>query len=120
MIKTFGCVLALTAASGTAMAHAMLMSSVPADGAALKTAPVRLRLKFNEVPRLTGTGVELTGPDGKARSLMPLAKDPADLRGIVAPLPFGLAPGRYQVRWRALSPDAHHSAGQFAFSVARP
>jgi methionine-rich copper-binding protein CopC len=109
-------ILALLAA-GAAEAHALLVKAAPADGETLARAPDRLWLRFNEVVRLAGTGVEITGPDGRSRLLGPLAKDPKDVRALYAPLPANLAPGRYQVRWRALSPDAHKTRGQFAFVV---
>jgi methionine-rich copper-binding protein CopC len=62
--------------------------------------------------------VELTTPDGRTLVLSPLAQDPKDVRAVIAPLPADLKPGRYRVRWRALSPDAHHTQGDFSFTVA--
>ncbi len=32
---------------------------------------------------------------------------------------LGAPPGRYLVRWRALSPDAHRTRGEFAFTIGR-
>jgi methionine-rich copper-binding protein CopC len=104
-------------AAGGAQAHARLVEASPPQGAILAQAPGRLWLRFNEVVRVAGSGVQLTGPDGRARLLDPLTQDPKDARAVLAPLPAGLAPGRYLVRWRALSPDAHRTQGEFAFTI---
>jgi len=118
-ILALAAALAALAAAGSAMAHAQLVKADPAVGSIVRASPTRLWLRFNQVARLAGTGVELVGPDGKAWALTPLVQDPGDVRAIVAPLPAPLPPGRYSVRWRALSPDAHHSQGQFAFTLAK-
>ncbi len=107
--------LALT--GGRAFAHAALVKADPAPGAAVAPAPTRLWLKFTQVIRLPMSGVELVSPAGKSQLLVPVQRDPADTRAVFAPLPARLPAGRYQVRWRALSPDAHHSKGDFSFVV---
>ncbi len=104
--------------AGPALAHVQLERADPRVGSTVAAAPPRLWLRFNEVPRLTGTGVQLVAPQGAPVLLQPLTADPKDVRAVYAPLPAGLAPGRYQVRWRALSPDAHHTQGDFSFTVA--
>ncbi len=107
--------LALT--SGQALAHAQLIKADPKVGSTVAIAPARLWLRFSQVLRLSGSGVQLIEPDGRAMILSPLTQDPADVRAIVAPLPAKLQPGRYQVRWKALSPDAHHTQGDFSFTL---
>lgn len=105
-------------AVGPALAHARLESADPKVGATVAAAPARIRLKFSEVIRLGGSGVMLTGPDGRGHLLQPLTQDPADARAVLAPAPAGLQPGRYQVQWRALSSEGHHTQGDFGFTVA--
>ena len=109
----------LTVPALPASAHVRLLASEPASGATVARAPRELVLHFNEVPRLAGTGVQLTGPDGRPTLLQPLRKDAKDVRQVVAPLPAAMGPGQYLVRWRALSPDAHRTQGQLSFRVAR-
>jgi len=111
--------LMLSLMGGRAFAHARLQASNPPGGAVLAQAPSQLRLRFNEVVRLAGTGVELAYPDGHSRLLGPLVQDPKDVRAVFADLPPGLPPGHYAVNWRALSPDAHHTHGAFAFTIGR-
>ena len=110
-------ILVLAAPGGPAFAHAQLVKADPQVGSTMAAAPARLWLRFDQVPRLAGSGVELVGPKGPPMLLEPLSADPKDVRGVFAPLPASLAPGRYQVRWRALSPDAHHTQGDFSFTV---
>ena len=120
MRRTLVCsLLLLSLMGGRALAHARLQTSNPPDGAVLAQAPPKLRLRFNEVVRLAGTGVELAYPDGHWRMLGPLVQDPGDVRAVVAELPAPLPPGHYMVSWRALSPDAHHTHGAFAFTIGR-
>ena len=109
----------LSLTAGPAFAHAHLEASEPSADAVLVQPPARLRLRFNEIVRLPGTGVELAYPDGHTQRLDPLTRDPGDYRGVLSPLPPGLVPGRYAVRWRALSPNAHRTQGAFAFTVRR-
>ena len=99
-----------------ALAHAHLEKADPRVGSTVQAPPARLWLRFNEVIRPNASGVQLVAPDGKA-TLLSLSRDPKDSRAVVAPLPAGLAPGKYLVRWRALSPDGHRTQGDFSFSV---
>ena len=103
--------------AGQALAHAQLVKADPAVGSTVARAPSQLRLRFDQVIRLGASGVMLTTPGGGRLLLVPLAHDPADPRAVTAPLPAAMGPGRYQVQWRALSPDGHRTQGDFAFSV---
>jgi hypothetical protein len=109
----------LLAPAGEALAHARLVKANPAVGSTVAAAPTRLWLKFNEVIRPAASGVKLTGPDGQGVVLSPLTKDPKDPTAVTAPTPANLAPGLYKVEWKALSPDGHHTQGDFAFTVRR-
>jgi methionine-rich copper-binding protein CopC len=112
-------ILAACLAGGQACAHARLVRADPRVGASVPAAPQRLWLRFDQVIRLGGaSGVELTGPDGRTVRLEPLARDPDDPRAVLAPLPAALAPGRYHVSWRALSPDGHRTEGAYDFHVS--
>ncbi len=108
--------LLLAAPAGSALAHAQLVKADPRVGSTVAAEPAQLWLRFNEVPRLNASGVQLTGPDGKPTVLGPLAKDAKDPRAFTAPLPR-LGRGRYQVHWKVLSPDGHRTEGRFAFNV---
>ena len=118
MRRIFACsLLLLSLMGGRALANAHLQGSEPTAGAVLAHPPRWLRLRFDEFVRLPGTGVELAYPDGRTRLVGPLTREPGDFRGLLSPLPPGLAPGRYVIRWRALSPNAHRTRGDFIFTV---
>src|SRR5687767_10597150 len=92
----------LAAAGEDAHAHAVLVESMPADGAALESAPDRVTLRFNEPVRVIS--LQLVGEDGQAT---PLAEAPQNTPDQVeAPLP-SLSAGSYVVSWRLLSVDGH-------------
>ncbi len=99
------------------MAHAALVSADPAPGSVVAAAPAQLRLRFSLAVRPAGSGAQLAKPDGHVVLLPRAAADAKDPHILVLALPGTMAPGRYQVRWRALSAEAHHSQGRFDFSV---
>ncbi len=109
----------LLAPAGEALAHARLVKANPAVGSTVASAPTRIWLKFTEVIRPAASGVKLTGPDGHSTVLTPLTKDPKDPDAVSAPTPANLAAGLYKVEWKALSPDGHHTQGDFGFTVRR-
>jgi copper transport protein len=102
----------LAAAGEDAHAHAVLVESMPADGAALESAPDRVTLRFNEPVRVIS--LQLVGEDGQAT---PLAEAPQNTPDQVeAPLP-ALSPGSYVVSWRLLSVDGHPIGGSVFFAL---
>ncbi len=109
--------LILAAPGGEAFAHAQLVRAEPKVGAVITASPGRVWLRFNEVVRPPASGVQLVRPGLPPLLLQPLTADPKDPRAISAPLPADLGPGRYQVRWRALSPDGHRTQGDYVFTV---
>jgi methionine-rich copper-binding protein CopC len=94
-------------------AHAKLLNTSPADGAQLAEPPKALTLSFAEAVKLasvTVTSGELVVPVTVDRTTKAASS-------VVVPLP-ALAPGRYQVRWSAVSTDdGHVSKGLLTFTV---
>ena len=99
-------------ASTAAFAHSELHESVPANGAALDSAPKEVVLHFTEAVRLTMLLVEKSG--GAKIDLGPLPTTMAKDVSIPAP---SLDQGHYVVSWRALSDDGHPATGKFSFTV---
>ena len=94
-------------------AHAKLVSTSPADGARLADAPVTLTLSFAEPVKLASVAISGAGHS------VPIAVDrTAKATATVAvPLP-ALVPGRYDVRWSAVSPsDGHVTKGSLVFTI---
>jgi methionine-rich copper-binding protein CopC len=100
-------------ASGAALGHAKLLSTIPAADAQLTKAPVSLTLTFDESVRLAMLQLTIAG------HTIPVAVDrgAAAAAAVTIPLPL-LAPGRYEVRWSALTADDGHVVkGNYSFVI---
>lgn len=111
--------LALATAAGIvtaapASAHDRLLSSDPADGAALDEPPAAVTLTFSGEVLETGTQVVVTGDDGQVAG----GTVAVDGDVVTASLPADLAGGAYTVTWRVVSADGHPIEGTFGFDVA--
>lgn len=103
---------ALLLAPKLALAHAILITSQPADGGAIAPGETALVLRYNsridhQLSRLTlqGTNAQMTLP------LDP--KSPADTLSAKA----DLTPGNYLVHWQVLATDGHLTRGDVRFTV---
>ncbi|MDQ1653524.1 MAG: copper transport protein [Cryptosporangiaceae bacterium] len=107
--------LALLAPAAPASAHAALLTTTPAAGTVTPSAPGTVRLQFSEPVEVTADAIRVLGPDGK-----PIAtaaqRDRSAADTITAPLPRGLLPGTYAVRWHVISIDGHAVSGEFRFA----
>lgn len=101
-------------AGAPAWAHSYLVSSSPADGTALSTAPVEVALTFDEPVSTRFSEVHVVGPDGHDVQ----AGDPR-VSGSTVTQPLGASgpAGPYQVSWRVVSTDGHPVSGTVAFAV---
>src|SRR5262245_46882858 len=99
--------------SEAAHAHAVLLDTVPADGAVLATAPSDVILRFNEP--ISPVTVRVLAID--ARPIADGSNARTENNSISLPLPTDLANGTYVVSYRVISLDSHAIAGSFAFSV---
>lgn len=97
-----------------ALAHSLLIASVPAAGTTVSTAPA-VALRFNNRVEKKLSRIRLVSAGGDAQ-ILPLRTDGA-VDTLEAPLP-SLASGRYRVEWRVLSTDGHVVSGAFAFTLA--
>jgi copper resistance protein C len=96
-------------------AHAIIMSSEPAEGATVAAGPVTVTLRYNSRVDRTRSRVLLVGSDGRETPLTVVPEgDPAVL---VAQAP-ALAPGGWRVRWQVLALDGHITRGDIRFTVA--
>jgi copper transport protein len=108
----------LGAAAPSALAHAVLLTSTPANQAVLPTPPSQVRLHFSEQVQLlrpsdlqvlSSTGASVAGGQGE--------RDPADTHELVIPVEPSLAHGTYTVRWLVVSADSHVVTGFITFAV---
>ncbi|RIX30590.1 copper resistance CopC/CopD family protein [Amnibacterium setariae] len=99
-----------------ASAHAVLVSSDPADGSRLEQAPAAVRLTFDEgiaLPPAATTVLSSTGARvdaGRAR---------LEGRTVVVPLEAAVPEGVYTVAYRVVSADSHVVSGSLRFGVRR-
>ena len=103
----------------TVFAHANLVSSDPADGAALTTAPALITLQFSE--NLDASFSTLTLLDSQGQVIVPgpgtfSASSPRSMTLSLPPLPDGV----YSAAWKTRSAeDGHVSNGVVSFSVGK-
>jgi copper transport protein len=101
---------------GPAGAHAELVSSEPAPGAQLDSAPPAVVLTFTESVEMPEDGVELLDATGE-RVDIPAPEHPGGDRSVVQVDLPDLDDGAYVVSWRIISEDSHPISGAFTFAV---
>jgi copper transport protein len=121
--RRFGALAALAAAiglllapTGTALAHAELISSSPADGSVLAEEPAEIVLRFSENVDVVGESIRMVDAQGDPRPLG-IIDQSLGADTIRAEIPARLAEGTYVVGWQAISADSHTIRGAFTFSV---
>ena len=117
--RLYGLTFAIVAAlyANIASAHAVLVSSNPANGSILSQPPREIRLSFNEAIETRFSSVRLTRSDGKKVPTGGSSSDVQKRSDLVVPL-APLQPGKYQVRWQATSADSHRIQGSFGFEIS--
>jgi copper transport protein len=111
-----GAIGTLGVASGTALAHAELTSSTPANQAILASTPPEILLTFSEGVDPVGDSIRLVDADGNPVPLGPIDQSQGD-DTLRAPVPATIRDGTYIVGWQAISADSHKIRGAFTFSV---
>lgn len=106
--------LATLASAGPAVAHDVLISTSPRDGATLAQPPDHVVLTFNEPVQGVGAGVTVTGPDGKEFQQGPPSVVDATVTQALSP---PAAPGRYVVAYRVVSADGHPVSDRVTFTL---
>jgi copper resistance protein C len=106
----------LIGGAGPALAHNVLVSSDPPDGAQLATGPREVRLTFDQ-PVRSGQGyntVNVVGPDG---SYWTDGQVRVEGNSVIAPLRELGPAGVYTVGYRVLSNDGHPLPGKITFTL---
>jgi copper transport protein len=105
----------LLAMSGAAYGHAVVVATVPADGALVETGPDQVVVRFNEP--ITPVSAQVLNATGDVIS----PADPASVQGdeLRIALPSQLAQGTYIASYRVISSDSHPVGGSIVFSVGR-
>ncbi|MCW2701035.1 MAG: putative Copper resistance protein CopC [Blastococcus sp.] len=100
--------------AGPASAHATLVSTDPAEGGRLPTAPAEVTLQFSEGVSLGAGYARVLAADGGRVDSGAAAVEGSTLR---VPLRDGLADGGYLVTYRVVSADSHPISGAYSFVV---
>ncbi|MCS6882709.1 MAG: copper resistance protein CopC [Oscillochloridaceae bacterium] len=105
--------------TSSALAHARLISSNPANGAILSAPPDRVVLVFSEELKPDGNLITVTDASGRQVDRGDTALDLNDPKRatLTVSLQGGLGNGAYTVQWRNMSTDGHSEQGQISFSV---
>ncbi|MCO5218603.1 MAG: copper resistance protein CopC [Thermomicrobiales bacterium] len=106
----------MTASPHSVSAHAMLLSTEPAEGTILDTAPEQVTLTFSEPVSVVDGGTVLYVRGYDPRPLTPAVQDET----VTVSLPIDLADGTYALQWRVISADGHPMAGTLMFSIGQP
>ncbi len=97
-----------------ASAHNALISTDPADGSTVATAPEQITLVFNEPGQALGSEIVVTAPDGTVVSDGAVQLVDAS---VTQALTGDLPAGAYSVTWRVTSADGHPIDGSFTFTA---
>jgi copper transport protein len=108
------CLLAFAGCTGTAFAHAQLLSASPAANAVVEAAPDGVKLLFNEP--VTAVSAGLFAPDGSRQDLLPQTSSGT---AVMVRLPKGLGQGTHVLSWRVVSSDGHPIGSSLVFSVGQ-
>jgi copper transport protein len=106
----------VTLSAGTALAHAELISSSPANQSILASTPPEILLRFSEGVDPIGDSIRLVDAAGNPVPLGPVDQSLGD-DTLRAPVPATIDDGTYVVGWQAVSADSHKIRGAFTFSV---
>jgi copper transport protein len=98
-----------------AFAHAVLLETIPGEGAVLTTPPRTVTLRYNEQVTVTAGSVRVFDSHSRRVDTGSLSKPSADV--VQVSLPSHLADGAYVVTWRVVSADTHPVEGAFTFQV---
>ena len=103
--------------AGPASAHTELVSSSPAEGASLATAPTRIQLTFGEPVTLPPDPVRVVGRDGARWQV-----GTPSVAGAVVTVPVTPAGGAqaYSVTWKVVAKDGDNVTGIVHFTLGAP
>jgi copper transport protein len=108
--------LGVLTAAPAAWAHAVLISTSPADGAVVVRVPARVSATFGEPVGVSADSLRVFAPNGDRVDTGGTRPGSRPQEVTVALLP-GLGRGTYTVGWHVISADSHRVQGASTFSV---
>jgi copper transport protein len=116
VITLFLAALGVLGAVPAAWAHAVIVSTSPADGAVIARAPAQVSATFDEPVGVSGDSLRVFAPNGNRVDTGGTTHGSRPQEITVALL-SGLGRGTYTVGWHVISADSHPVQGAFTFSV---
>lgn len=101
------------------LAHAKLLTAVPAPDAVVDAMPASLVLTFSEPLEAAFSSVQVSGAEQGTIAAATSSIDPANPAGMIVTLPPGLPAGHYTVDWIAVATDGHRLTGSYAFDTTK-
>lgn len=105
--------------TGQVFAHASLVKAEPARRAVLSTAPIQVRLWFNEEIEAAYASLSVLDENKKPITDNKVVVHPEDPKSIVLDLP-AMQAGQYTVKFRVLSVDGHVVDSEYNFTISDP
>lgn len=105
------------AAAAPAFTHAALRHASPAAGAIIDASPAVLSIEFSEDIDLTAVELSLSDATGADVPLDKVSNEAKAGTKVVRTFAHALTPGAYEVKWRVVSTDGHHTRGTYTFEV---
>lgn len=105
---------------GSASAHADLVSSTPAAGSTVNTAPSKVVTVFSEELKAEGSVLKVTDSKGTVvdNGDTTLDRSDAERKTLVVTLKANLPADTYTVNWTSASSDGHSESDSFTFKIA--
>jgi hypothetical protein len=103
--------------AGSASAHAFLDHAQPPVGSVVHEAPARVEVWFSEDLEPAFSTLKVVNAADKQVDRMDKSIPGGDRSRMSVSL-NALPPGKYRVRWRAVSVDTHVTHGDFTFEIA--
>jgi hypothetical protein len=100
-----------------AIAHAVLLESIPALKSSVAGPDVPLKLRFNVRIDAARSRMTLIEPNGSSQTLEISGQDAPNTISAEAK---GLRSGAYRLRWQVLASDGHITRGEIPFTVVSP
>jgi methionine-rich copper-binding protein CopC len=97
-----------------ALAHAVLLSSIPQKNVTVSGPEIAISLKYNSRVDGARSTLSLLKPDGKIEVVGGLTQPRPD---VLSATGHGLVKGAYVLRWQVLSSDGHITRGEIPFQV---
>ncbi|HEY2190451.1 MAG TPA: copper resistance CopC family protein [Caldimonas sp.] len=104
-------------AAGSAWAHAFLDHAQPPVGSVVHEAPARVEVWFSEDLEPAFSTLKVLNAADQQVDRMDKSVPGSDRSRMSVSLK-ALPPGKYRVRWRAVSVDTHVTQGDFTFEIA--